>query len=409
MASDPFAARRARVADAWNLRDGAVLIAAGKPIGKPGGLDQTFPYAPHPDYRWLTGAKREGGVLAFDPREGWTHFEPSVSEAERIWGLGPEPTGRPIEELEAWLEGRDATRLGAEGGKSDLNVALWHARRTKDEAEIALVEKAVAATAAAHAAARAAAKPGATEREIQIELETAALRAGADAMAYATIVGNGPNSAVFHATPGPRRSREGEFVLVDAGAEFDGYAADVTRTYAAGSLSSNARWVYDVVLHALKAAVEACRIGVEWTEVHRVAALRIAASLNEAGIFKCSPEAAFESEAIGIFFPHGVGHMVGLGVRDASGPAPGRKEPATVGGVRIRMDLPLQESYLVTVEPGLYFIPALLKDPARREKFAKEIHWPAIEPFLGMGGVRLEDDVLVTRDGPRNLTEAIPK
>lgn len=117
MASDSIEARRKRAADAWSLGDDIVLVAAGKPIGKPGGLDQTFPFATHPDYRWLTEAKREGGVLAFDPQEGWTLFEPPVTEAERVWGAGPAPTGRPIDELLPWIKAREdrtIRRLGAE-------------------------------------------------------------------------------------------------------------------------------------------------------------------------------------------------------------------------------------------------------------------------------------------------------
>ncbi len=406
-------ARRARAAKAWNLEDEIVLIAAGRPLGKPGGLDQTYPYIPHPDYRWLTGARREGGILAFDPKEGWTHFEPVVDEIERVWGLGPEPTGQPLDELLPWLKERETRpirRLGAdeEDDGRELREALWHARRAKDAGEIETFERAVAATAAAHEAARAAVQVGVSERAVKIELEAAAFRAGADAMGYATIVGSGPNSAVFHFEPGSRTVKEGEFVLVDAGAEIGGITADVTRTYHAGSVGNNRSWMLDVVRHALRAATGACRLGTEWGDVHLVAAHRIAASLNEAGVFRCSPESAVESEAIALFFPHGIGHMVGLGVRDASGAAPGRSDDRRFGGVRVRMDLPLGENFLVTVEPGLYFIPALLKDHARRERFKNEINWAAVEPFLGLGGVRLEDDVLVTTEGPRNLTESIP-
>lgn len=408
-----FEERRRRAAQAWELNDEVVLITAGRPISKPGGLDQTFPYFPHPDYRWLTGAKREGGVLVYDPQDGWSHFEPPTSEMERIWGAGPEPIGRPIGELEEWLkarEGKTVRRLGADRDAEDLESALWHVRRRKDAEDLRLLAPAIEATKAAHVAAAEAIRVGTTEREVQIELEAAAYRAGATAMGYASIVGSGPNSAVFHFEPGARRIREGEFVLVDAGAEVDGYTADVTRTYSpSGGFDVNHQWVYEVVLHALKAATEACRVGAEWGEVHLVAASRIAASLNEAGIFRCSPEEALESEAIALFLPHGVGHMVGLGVRDASGPAPGRKGDRRFGGIRVRMDLPLEEGYLVTVEPGLYFVPPLLKDPARREKFAAQVNWAAVEPFLGMGGVRLEDNVLVTTDGPKNLTIEIPK
>lgn len=409
------AARRERVAKAWNLDGEVVAIYAGTPISIPGGADQCFPYKPHPDYRWLSERQREGGVLTFDAANGWTLFEPPVTEMERVWGGGPEAVGRPIEELEASLGDRPVVKLGFGAPPSEERVAqlqreLLGIRRTKDAPEIELVERAVRATKAAHAAAREAIRPGATERLVQIELETAALRAGATAMGYATIVGSGGNSAVFHATPSDRVIAENEFVLVDAAGEVDGYTADVTRTFASsGRFTPDQQWVYDAVLQAETRAVEACRIGTEWGDVHLTAARSLAGSLVDAGILRCSAEEAVESELIALFFPHGVGHMVGLGVRDASGPAAGRKGDRKFGGITLRMDLPLDDHFLVTVEPGLYFIPALLREPGRRERFANQVDWAALEPLIGQGGVRIEDNVLVTSSGPVNLTASIPK
>src|SRR5437588_2258145 len=96
--------RRRRAAAAWSLKEELILIGAGMPISIPGGADQTFSYRPHPEYQWLTGGRmREGGVLAFDPKDGWTLFELPVTEMERIWGEGEPPIGRPIEELEKWI------------------------------------------------------------------------------------------------------------------------------------------------------------------------------------------------------------------------------------------------------------------------------------------------------------------
>lgn len=412
------AGRRARVAQAWGLEDEIVTIDAGVPIGLPGGADQCYPYITHPDYRWLTECQREGGVLAFDPKSGWAHFEPAVTDMERVWGGGPAPIGRPIEELDAWLverQGRPRVRLGANANPGEsvplrLQAELLHARRPKDEGEIALLRLAVDATRAAHAAAVAAIRPGATEREVQIELETAAARAGATAMGYATIVGTGPNSAIFHATPGATPLKEDEFVLIDAGAQVDGYTADVTRTYpSSGRFTADQQWIYDAVLRALQRGTDACRVGTEWSEVHLTAARSLAESLIEAGILRVSADEALDSEAIALFFPHGVGHLVGLGVRDASGPALGRKGDRRFAGINLRMDLPLGEGYLTTVEPGLYFIPALLQSPERRHRFGDAVVWQEAERYLGLGGVRLEDNILVTANGPVNLTESIPK
>ncbi|MGV3615222.1 MAG: M24 family metallopeptidase [Fimbriimonas sp.] len=410
--------RRERTAQAWNLEDEIVLVNAGTPISIPGGADMCYPYRTHPDYRWLTESQREGGVIAYDPRTGWDHFEPPVTDTERVWGGGPPPIGRPLAELDAWLSeraGRSVLRLGAGAPPADevasrLQAELLGVRRPKDEGEIAILRRAVEASRAGFAAAKEAIRPGATEREVQIELETAAFRAGADCMGYATIIGAGTNSAVFHGMPSGRVLGENEFVLIDAGAEVDGYTADVTRTFSSsGRFTEDQQWIYDAVLEALRRATDACRIGTEWSDVHLTAARSLAESLKKAGVLRCTAEEAVDSEAIALFFPHGVGHLVGLGVRDASGPAIGRKGDRRFGGITLRMDIPLGDRFLTTVEPGLYFIPALLGNPERREKFAEQVDWAEAERYVGLGGVRIEDNILVTADGPVNLTESIPK
>ena len=358
---------------------------------------------------------REGGVLAFDPKEGWTLFEPPVTELERIWGGSEAPIGEPIDQLEKWLEQRKHRKvvwLGvSKNGEAneDLRAALIHARRSKDEQEIQIIKKAVEATKAGHLAVSKAIKPGITERELQIELESAMFKAGADAMGYNTTIGSGPNSAVFHFSPGARKVQPGEFVLVDAGGSVDGYTADVTRTYASTEFTPKQKWLRDVVIAAKRKAIEACVVGAEWLNIHTLAAHSMAAGLKEGGILKCSPDEAIETEAIALFFAHGIGHMVGLGVRDASGPAPGRKGDRKAAGIKVRMDLPLEDGYLVTIEPGLYFIPALLQDPTRREKYKDQVNWSEVDPWIGQGGVRMEDNVLVTKSGPVNLTKGIPE
>lgn len=421
MADDFIEARRRRASTAWDLKNEIILIGAGMPIGIPGGMDQTFPYRPHPEYDWLTGGRtREGGVLAFDPQEGWTLFEPPVTEMERIWGGSEAPIGKPIEDLEPWLNARSGRKLAwlgsAKDGEGDeefakhARTALTHARRSKDEHEIQIIREAVAATQAGHGEAARAIRPGVTERQVQIEIEAAFFRAGGDAPGYGTIVGSGPNSAVFHFTPGARVIQPNELVLVDAGASVRGYTADVTRTYpSSGKFTADQQWLYDAVLKAELLAVQACSVGAEWLDIHRLAAHSLAQSLVEAGLLTCSAGEAVESEAISLFFAHGIGHMVGLGVRDASGPLPDRAGDRKVAGLKIRMDLPLEAGYFVTIEPGLYFVPALLQDEKRREKHKHHVNWKAVDPWVGQGGVRIEDNVLVTEKGPVNLTEEILK
>jgi Xaa-Pro aminopeptidase len=411
-----FEQRQQRAATAWGNSNDIVLIGAGLPIPIPGGADQCFQYKPHPEYFWLTGRHREGGVMAYDAREGWTLFETPLSVSEQIWGGSEAPVGRPIEELDEWVKQRSGRTLRWLGvpkeatADEEFRTKLTHARRPKDAIEIELMTQAVKATAVGHEAARSLIKPGVTERQLQIELEAAMFRAGADGLGYATIVGSGPNSAVLHFAPTNRQVGKNEVVLIDAGGEVNGYTADVTRTHPAnGAFSADQQMLYDAVLLANQLVIEGCKIGTEWKDLHKLAALSMAGSLQKMGLLRCSAQEAFDTELISLFFPHGIGHMVGLGVRDAGGVLPGRDGECKVAGVAIRMDLPLEEGYLVTVEPGLYFIPALLRNEEHRAKFKDVADWQAIEPLIGTVGIRIEDNILVARSGPTNLTESIPK
>ncbi len=419
---DVLEARRRRAAEALAREGTLVLVGAGRPIPKPGGLDQTYPFRPHPEYFWLTGSRRWGGVLALDPGEGWVHFVRPVGEEERLWeGAIGVVDGEDVTELPAWLKartGRPAALLGSpvEGveGDGELAVALRERldalRRPKDAAEMEMLARAVAATAAGHARARQIIRPGASERQIQIELEAEMFRQGAEAVAFGTIVGVGSNAAVLHFQPGGRTASADDLVLVDAGGEVAGYAGDVTRTYPAGDRFTPAQQaIYDLVLAAEGAAIAKCQVGTEWREVHRTAARVLALGPRDLGILRGEVEGLLESEAIALFFPHGIGHMVGLGVRDVGGRAPGRAEAERCCGARLRVDLPLGEGFLMTVEPGVYFVPALLDNPARRDQFREAVNWAVLESWRPVGGVRIEDNVLVTTAGPRVTTAAIPK
>jgi Xaa-Pro aminopeptidase len=203
--------------------------------------------------------------------------------------------------------------------------------------------------------------------------------------------------------------RDGEFVLVDAGAEIDRYMADVTRTFVAGTASAFQRDLYQLVLAAQERAITECVAGAEWKDIHLNTAVRMVDGLVGMGVMRGRAESLVEQEAHTLFYPHGLGHMVGLGVRDGSGLLPGRQPDPRPSLRSLRMDLPLEPGYVVTVEPGLYFIPPLLNDPARRARYRDSVNWPLVDAHLSLGGVRIEDNVLVTAGAPEVLTAGIPK
>jgi Xaa-Pro aminopeptidase len=414
--------RRRAVAERWNLGAEAVLIGAGEPVPVPGRGDRTYPFRAHSEYFYLTDRERPGGVLAFDAAEGWVDFVTPVSREELLWeGAGPDAApqaGVPVAALDGWLAdraGRRVANLGAPvpGVLSDpalaveLRRGLNHVRRQKDAVELERMRAAERATAAGFAALVGLLAPGRTERDLQIELEAEFFRGGADSLAFDTIVAGGPNSAVLHFPPSSRALADGELVLIDAGGEVRGYASDVTRTYpVSGTLSSEQAALHELVHRAGQTATDWCAAGIEFRELHRAAALAIAEGLVELGLLRGEAEVLVQSGAVTLFFPHGIGHMVGLGVRDAGEVLPGRDpEP---GLPRLRADLPLMPGHVVTIEPGIYFVPALLGDPDARAQFGRLVDWERADAMTGFGGIRIENNVLVTDGGHEVLTADIP-
>jgi Xaa-Pro aminopeptidase len=417
--------RRRLVAELWNLTDQAVVIGAGEPVPIPGRGDPTYPFRAHAEYFYLTDRERPGGVLAYDPDEGWIDFVRPVSREELLWEGAPADgqSGVALDELEAWLDRRKArpvANLGAPLPRvsptrdqtapdlaAELRRGLNHVRRQKDAVELERMRAAERATSAGFAAILPLITAGRTERDIQIELEAEFFRRGADFLAFDTIVASGANSGVLHFPPTGKPLEDGDLVLIDAGGEVGGYASDVTRTYAvSGSFTPEQAAVHDLVDRAGQAATRRCAAGVEFRELHRAAALVIAEGLVEFGLLRGQPESLVQSGAVTLFFPHGVGHMVGLGVRDAGEVLPGREpEP---GLPRLRADLPLQAGHVVTIEPGVYFVPALLADPDIRARLRDQVNWERADGLTGFGGIRIENNVLVTEGGHEVLTSDIP-
>ncbi|MEO6397715.1 MAG: aminopeptidase P family protein [Tepidiformaceae bacterium] len=445
MTKFPLSQRRAAVARSWDLRDGAALIPSGLPVPVPGS-DQVHSFHPHPEFTYLAGVQTAGSVLAFDSTDGWSLFAPVAGQEERVW-VGPgerleelaRSSGldavRPLSELHTWLESHRAEPIALLGnrdlaqqpwayaidGWSALELALdfeladrlsdevSEARRAKDALEIDCMRTAVAASVRGHLAALRLARPGMTERQLQIELESEFFRAGSARTAYGSIVGSGPNAAILHSSPSARTFVPGDLLLIDAGAEHNGYASDVSRTFPVdAAFTGIQRDLYQLVHDVQAAAIAAVRPGVEYRDLHLAACLGIASGLVDLGILRGGPEDLVERDAHALFFVHGLGHMLGLATHDAGGCLAGRAASDRFGLKWLRADLPLEPGYVVTIEPGIYFIEALLKDPRRRETFADAVNWPLVDSLADFGGIRIEDDVLVTESGADVLTAALP-
>ena len=208
----------------------------------------------------------------------------------------------------------------------------------------------------------------------------------------------------------------GDLLLADVGAETpNGWAADITRTWAvSGKFSSTQRDIYEVVLKAHDDCIAKLQPGVEYQDIHLQAAETIAAGLVDLGILKGNPQDLVEMDAHALFFPHGVGHLLGLDVHDmedlgdVAGYEAGRSRSDRFGLEYLRLNRPLESGMLVTIEPGFYQVPAILNNANFRSKYQDVVNWKRLAQFEDVRGIRIEDDVLITDNGAEVLTQELP-
>ncbi|HEX4336719.1 MAG TPA: aminopeptidase P N-terminal domain-containing protein [Polyangiaceae bacterium] len=420
---DPiFAQRRAVLLDA--MGEGVlVLFAAGAAIRN---NDVEHEYRQDSDFYYLTGFDEPESVLVLstvhadryalfvrprDPeRETWDGARVGVDGA--VSELGAK-VAFPVSELAAklpdWLEnaerlfyriGRDRdedeqvlraidrTRPRARRGATfptqiiDPATLVHEMRRKKTPAEIELMARAIDITGEAHVAAMAVARPGMYEYEVEAVLRNIFRKHGSERPAYAPIVGSGPNATVLHYHKNNRLMEEGDLLLIDAGTEFGYYAADVTRTFpVGGKFTEPQREIYDLVLAAQDASIDATRPGATIEEIHAASVKVLAEGMVTLGLIEGPVEEAIKDERYKRYYMHKTSHYLGMDVHDV-GRYFERGKPR-----------PLEPGVVITVEPGLYVSATDDQAPAR---------------YRGIG-VRIEDDVLVTAEGRRVLSDAIPR
>lgn len=279
---------------------------------------------------------------------------------------------------------RSKAKLGAHppGEFLVLDHLLHELRLIKSSNEIKLMQQAATISAEGHRRAMSYCKPGVHEYELEAELLHAFTRAGARSPAYVSIVGAGDNACTLHYDSNNAEVKDGDLVLIDAGCEYEYYASDITRTFPAnGKFSEEQKAIYEIVLKAQDAAIAAVGPGMPWDAPHNASVKVITQGLVKLGLLKGRTAQLIKSEAYKEFYMHRVGHWLGLDVHD-------------VGDYKIDDDWRLMEPGMVTtIEPGIYISPS-------NTKVAKK--WRGI-------GVRIEDDVLVTKKAYKILSTGIPK
>lgn len=272
------------------------------------------------------------------------------------------------ESLKAWLRWRKAHLDGAFADTETLRAVLSGLRAVKTEEEIALLRRAIDITVEAHREAMRAVRPGMHEYEVEALVEYVFHRSGAEAPGFPSIVGSGENSVILHYNTNRRRMEGRDLVVIDIGAEVHGYTADVTRTLPVdGTFSEEERAIYEIVLRAQDAGIAAAQAGAPFSAMGRAAQQEVARGLRGLGLIRSDRD-------VRNFFMHGTSHHLGLWVHD----------PADGG--------PLRPGAVLTVEPGIYIAPS-----------------PDVDPRWWNIGVRIEDDLLITEDGPVNLSAGAPR
>jgi Xaa-Pro dipeptidase len=388
--------------------------------------DRDYPYAVNPQFKaWLPLTRNPGSWLVYTPgaKPKLVYLQPFD-----YWHVVPEaPSGywtahfdvvvirKPEEALEhlpadpsrCAILGEPLSALGAftpDNPPAVVDYLEYH-RAFKTPYELAMMREATRMGVRGHRAAERAFRAGASEFGIHLAYCQAAGQ-DSETLPYGNIVALNEHGAVLHYTdrgrvpPNPVRS-----FLIDAGASHGGYACDITRTYSANP-ADEFQTMVDAVDAAQQRMCAQVRAGFDYRQLHLDAHLALAGILRDFGVIRMSPEAALETGVSSTFFPHGVGHGIGLQVHDVAGFAAsdaGGTLPKPEGHPYLRLTRTLEPGMVVTIEPGIYFIDMLL-DALRDGPHAGSVDWARVDAFRPFGGIRIEDDVVCTEGEPANLT-----
>jgi len=296
-----------------------------------------------------------------------------------------------------------------------LTKALADMRSVKEECEIVEIEKMVDVAFEMHTEVMKRAKPGIYEKELTGIVEGIASSYGYG-ISFPVILSI--HGETLHNHHHGNYLKNGDLLICDSGVESElHYASDITRTTpVGGKFSSQQKEIYEIVLKTNQQVIKDCKPGIPYLDVHLIAAKNIASGLKEIGLMKGSPDDAVKVGAHALFFPHGLGHMLGLDVHDMEnfgedliGYDETIKRINQFGTAYLRLGKKLQAGYVFTDEPGIYFIPELIQKWKSEKKYADFIDYTKVEKYIGFGGIRIEDDLLITSEGCRLLGKPIPK
>jgi Xaa-Pro dipeptidase len=389
--------------------------------------DQHAPFRTNPQLmQWLPLAQHPDACLVYRPGETPRAI---VIRPDTFWEEPPDAPGSPwsdsidtttvntpdkVLEVVGELPARTAIlgppvqvdQLPVPGDRNPVSLVRYldYQRAWKTPYEIACMRGATGAAVAGHLAAREAFVSGASEFDILLEFQRGSSQPAAR-LPYPPIIGIAPHGAILHYQHYRQTRRAGPGLLIDAGCEELGYASDITRTHV---LDEHADFtaLRDDLDGRQQALCNRVREGIAFGDLHHAAHEEIAGVLCRQDLFTCSPEAAIERQLTHHFFPHGLGHLLGLQVHDVGGwqaGPDGGQLAAPAAYPRLRLLRTLEAGFVLTIEPGIYFIDSLLAE-LREKPEAADVNWEKVAALRPYGGIRIEDNVLVTADGHENLT-----
>ena len=387
--------------------------------------DRDYPYVVNPQFKaWLPVTHAPGSwlvvtpgarpkLLFLQPHDYW-HVVPAapsgywVEHVDIVIIRSPDEALQhlPKDPARCAILGEPQSAIGGHVPNNPQPVVAYleYQRAFKTRYEIAMMRAATRIGVRAHRAAERAFRAGASEFGIHLAYCQAA---GQDAndLPYGNIIALNEHGAVLHYTDRDRQPpRPARSFLIDAGASFGGYACDITRTYSAQHDDFAA--MIEAVDAAQLAMCAQVRGGMDYRQIHLDAHLALAGILKDFGVITVSPEAAVQTGVSSAFFPHGIGHGIGLQVHDVAGFAAtdaGGTLPKPDGHPYLRLTRVLEPGMVVTIEPGLYFIDMLL-DELKQKGLGDAVDWRRVETFKPCGGIRIEDDVVCTSGDALNLT-----
>ncbi len=431
--------------------DGGAILLPGNTDASRNYEANIYPFRQDSSFLYYAGADRPGLALLVKPDGEEVLFGPAAHPDDVVWS-GPQP-GTDAFAAAAGIDGHaDAGELAGElaalsargvairylppyraagrlhlaaalglgpeaaaaGACPELVAAVVAQREIKTADEIVEIELAIGVSALMYRIALHNAKPGLREAQIAGAMQGVALAHDMQQSFPPIVTIHGE---VLHNETYPNELRDGQLLLVDSGVETSQrYCSDITRTLPVGGVfSPKQREIYEVVLSAQQAAIETTGPAATNHDVHLAAARAVAGGLVGVGLMTGDPDEAVAAGAHALFFPHGIGHMLGLDVHDmenlgdAVGYAPGETRSEQFGLNYLRLAKGLRPGFVITIEPGVYFIPALMDRWAAEKRHAGFIDYKVLGKYRDFGGIRIEDDVLVTEEGRRVLGPPIPK